>query len=698
MSQSAVCLAGEQHLRACNIRRLLLAGLVTLVAAGVEVPPAAASGTDDETITTTLYPGWNLVGWLGPTTPTSELFDAIPALSQVSAWDAESQAYQHALRDHDGKLPTLTFGTGVWLRLGGNSAYEWIRPASDQGALVDLHRGQNLLGWTGEDGARVADTLARFGDDLVEVWHWDAERQRYVPYPPGSNAATLATLARGQALRIELAQDRRWWERGTARPTFVFAEDVTYERRKEVRWLFEHATDVIAMRFGAHTTDYTVKVPADSTVYCSVSQDVTEVQVPACRQSAVAHEYFNVLQNALAAEPDGSYFGPDWLSYGTAQYVQHVYDIESRRTVVNPRARPAVEKLARTPGEVHYFHRPPFWLNRTTGFIAAEWLADHAGEESLAEFYQLGGSHDRWQDAFRKAFRIDLDDFYEALEAYRHERAPVHPHLTDGHIEPVVVSLSDAASETAAEIRDHISDIAEFYEEGFGGPAVEYTVYVVDSDAFPSTFVSVFGREDQCVIQMPITNSMTIVPGCDVWGEHTFYVPSRDSYENLLASNHLHGMLSRLAPPGSTVHLRRPGVSVHCIWGIFWLCGGVREYAALRYDAHFGAADLDEVLRKQIRLALNTTKPLSSFENRSSPPQDFPNFWDRRPALEAEEALFSVAAHWLAKHVGEESLLEYFRLLPTAKTVDEAFEGAFGLTFEEFYEQFEAYRQTLDAP
>ena len=34
-------------------------------------------------------------------------------------------------------------------------------------------------------------------------------------------------------------------------------------------------------------------------------------------------------------------------------------------------------------------------------------------------------------------------------------------------------------------------------------------------------------------------------------------------------------------------------------------------------------------------------------------------------------------------------------MLPTAETIYEAFEHAFGLTLEEFYEQFEAYRAAL---
>lgn len=674
--------------------RLAAVAAVLLVAlsGGMGSPGAlASSGTDEpadaETITTTLYPGWNLIGWVGPATPTSELFDEIPELRQVSAWDAEAQAYLRAQRNRDTDLPTLTPGMGLWLRLGGGVPVEWVRPTSDQGVLLDLHRSRNLLGWTGADDVRVANALARLGDDLTEVWRWDAEAQRYVSYPPGSSAARLAVLARGQALRIELARDTRWWELGTARPTFVFADDITAGQREEVRALFESAIDVIAMRFGVHTTDFTVNVPAGNVFHCSVSHDVIEFQFPGCRTGAAAHEYFHVLQNVLAVEPHESYFGPDWMSEGTADYAQYLYDRETGASGRNPRF--AVEQLTRTPGEVHNFDRRHFWLTYAIGFVAAEWLVDRAGEESLADFYRLGRIHDHWEDAFRVAFGIEVGDFYDAVEVYRHERAPIFPHLTDGNIEPVVTPLSDAASPAATEIRSQISELSEFYKQRFGGPDVEYTVYVVDAESLPSTFVSVFDLRNECPLPMVVTHSMTIVLGCEV-NPHTFYVPRAEGYKSRLASNHFSSMLYRLAPPGSAQHLR-PDANVYCLWGIFWLCIGIPEYAAARYDAHIGAADLEDILLRQIRLALNTPKPLSSFENRFSPRDD-----PLRNNV-AEAALFSLAAHWLAEHAGDTALLEYFRLLPTAQTVEEAFEQAFGLTFEEFYEQFEAYRATLTA-
>ncbi|MCY3655860.1 MAG: hypothetical protein OXG95_04510 [Chloroflexi bacterium] len=51
----------------------------------------------------------------------------------------------------------------------------------------------------------------------------------------------------------------------------------------------------------------------------------------------------------------------------------------------------------------------------------------------------------------------------------------------------------------------------------------------------------------------------------------------------------------------------------------------------------------------------------------------------------------------MRNHAGDPAIFDYYRRLPEATSRGEAFEGAFGLTIEEFYEQFEAYRATLTA-
>ena len=74
----------------------LALGMLTLDAGSST--PVSADEPGSATLTSQLLPGWNMVAWLGPEAPVSELFAAIPALRQVSAWDSEEQRYRRALR------------------------------------------------------------------------------------------------------------------------------------------------------------------------------------------------------------------------------------------------------------------------------------------------------------------------------------------------------------------------------------------------------------------------------------------------------------------------------------------------------------------------------------------------------------------------------------------------------------------------
>ena len=44
---------------------------------------------------------------------------------------------------------------------------------------------------------------------------------------------------------------------------------------------------------------------------------------------------------------------------------------------------------------------------------------------------------------------------------------------------------------------------------------------------------------------------------------------------------------------------------------------------------------------------------------------------------------------------GERAIFEYYRLLPSSDSWKEAFQGAFGITIDDFYEEFAEYRAGL---
>ena len=80
-------------LRAC------LAVLV-LVAIGLGLFSTLGTAVADsgETVTTELQPGLNLAGWTEAEASVEAIFDAIPELELVYAWDAENQRFRWAAR------------------------------------------------------------------------------------------------------------------------------------------------------------------------------------------------------------------------------------------------------------------------------------------------------------------------------------------------------------------------------------------------------------------------------------------------------------------------------------------------------------------------------------------------------------------------------------------------------------------------
>ena len=218
------------------------ASRASAAAAGGAPGPGSAPASEHEsgTLTTQLQPGWNMVAWLGPRAPASDLFAAIPALEHVAAWDSADGRYQwrsspnsiprHGLRD-------VETGMGLWMRVGGDSPVEWTRPVSEEDVLLSLPAGRHLVGWTGRDGEPFSEPAGRFGGALVEATRWNADAQQYERYRPGveDSANTLSTLNMGDALWLELTADVRWWQSGLARTAFEFRGDEAEPEMAEFR-------------------------------------------------------------------------------------------------------------------------------------------------------------------------------------------------------------------------------------------------------------------------------------------------------------------------------------------------------------------------------------------------------------------------------------------------------------------------------
>ena len=253
------------------MRRLVnaLSGALAVFAVGASAAsadgPAPAYGgasLGGATIKTELQPGWNMVGWLGPETPVSELFDLIPALERVSVWVGGDRRYERATRNNPSnrRLSPLTPGRGFWMYIGGTATIEWIRPVIPGPVLLSLHAGRNLVGWTGPDGIPIQEALARFGDALTILWRWNAETQQCEHYRPGvaDSANTLRELHLGDALWVDLSSDARWLQSGTANAEFVFRGYVTPEVQSGIRAMTGRVMTHFAERYGIEPPRFTV--------------------------------------------------------------------------------------------------------------------------------------------------------------------------------------------------------------------------------------------------------------------------------------------------------------------------------------------------------------------------------------------------------------------------------------------------------
>ena len=145
-------------MRLTRLGPALLAALAALLLAAGLTPASPSEAADEiaevETITTVLHPGWNMVGWVGPTAPVWRLFEEIGALRLVATHDETTRDYRYAWPGRQDEFPMLTPGLGLWLYVSGDTPVRWTRPAVTDGAVVRLRAGRNLAGVAADGGPR----------------------------------------------------------------------------------------------------------------------------------------------------------------------------------------------------------------------------------------------------------------------------------------------------------------------------------------------------------------------------------------------------------------------------------------------------------------------------------------------------------------------------------------------------------------
>ncbi|MCY4639468.1 MAG: hypothetical protein OXC94_03900 [Chloroflexi bacterium] len=660
--------------------------------------PAPPGEAEPGTITTTLHPGWNMVAWLGPEAPATELLNAVPALVRVGGWDAAEQRYRWRMPNvvpREG-LRVLTTGMGLWLELGGDAPVEWTRPAREESVLLSLDAGRNLVGWAGRDGVAAAEALARFGNLLAGAWRWNVEQQAYERYRPGtaSNVNTLDALDHGDALWVELTDAARWWQSGRSVPPVTFVGDVPGELQTRIRGWVHETRAVFAERWAVEApfASYVGDIESITPTYIEIRGGPPEglcanagggviFSLLECTAlGTYLHEYFHILQRDLSAHRSGAV--PGWMIEGSASWTGDLFlGVTSGETTVadhldrhveNDVARlarhhlPALEEVEEwsafyTFGEIGY----------RLGFVAVDWLVDRSSEEAVIDFFRGLSEKPSWHEAFETAFGIASPDFYEAFAAYRADVAPALPHVVDDSADPVLVLVGEIAPGAADPVRARFARLKAFFGERFAAAGtLDLTLYVGERESLAEVHRRLFAEhvpEDFCTRKSGAVLVSTL--------------PCYDSALLLLRQHLFHAVRDRLAPWDSLPEVPEG----HDRRGPPWLLLALEGYLNRAYEIAAGAADAASARENDLWHVRRTTLTLPDLET----PGD--HHW-RKASLSA------LAGEWLAGHAGEPALLDYYRRLPVSAGWREAFEAAFGLAVEDFYGAFAAHRTEVAPP
>ena len=687
-------------------RRFRPALLVTLTAlalcAGlglgrVAATEEAATDADDGTITTMLLPGWNMVGWLGADVPATEIFDQVPNLERVSAWDGEHQRYQRRTRNSISRfgLERLEPGRGLMLFIGGDDPVAWTRAVSEQSVLLHLHAGRNLVGWAGRDGTPIEVAMQRFGDTLVEASLWDASTSRYLRYRPDPESTnTLLELDHGDALWVELSAEARWWQSGAALPPVEFVGEFTDDEQTRIHEWVDGSQAVFAERWGVHAPftayfgdpellDETYRrirgfsPPID---YCGLYADSLIFIKRTCGgEGTQAHEYFHALQFHLMGTPRKPI--PGWLIEGSATFAAYAYlGAISPSQTVEERIATVRESHESYIGRVDWptleeSQRPrrtdphPIGVYYTLGSLGVTWLWEHAGDHTVVDFFRRMANAQNWRDAFEGAFGLTIDDFHEQFEAYRAEAAPLLPHLTDDKAEPILVFTGEVPAEGEQAVREELGSLEAFFGEHLGAAEADFTVFAGAEEAsVAAAYRRVFGAalpDEFCARQT--SGSVAVLDvNCEKSPADVLFTVRHDS------------VIQQLAPwtsmPRASTGFRTRGPN--------WLVTPLRTYTSYAYRAAAGREEADDTRNQQLARAAQTKRSLKSMATSDGYNEN----------SSESLAVGFLAIELLAELAGDAALFEYYRRLPEVSRWEEAFRDAFGMGVSEFYREFKAYR------
>ena len=349
----------------------------------------AVTGEPVENVTTELQPGWNLAGWTEPAADVQAIFERIPELELVYAWDADSQRFRLAAPTDSGilgDLRRLTPGMGLWLFVTGEEPVTWTRPIVAQAASASLREGWNLVVWAGGEGVASRDALTDIDDILVTALD--------------VNGRWPLKLTTGDVFWLDLSGAREWGQVYES-PQIEFLGDFSEQYQSEVR---AHIDDVVAFyfqRLGLRVPGVVVRYGDPELFGCSGNYQAPVINMTDCL-SIFAHEYVHAIQEHLTG---GGQHPPLWLREGDADFWAAVYRDAVGAEDYGQYMREYVLPSARDQGF------------QSTGYsyesyhVRVHVLVKHEGTAGLLGFYRKAASLGDWHAAFEEIYGMSFDEF-----------------------------------------------------------------------------------------------------------------------------------------------------------------------------------------------------------------------------------------------------------------------------------------------
>ena len=370
--------------------------------------------------------------------------------------------------------------------------------------------------------------------------------------------------------------------------------------------------------------------------------------------------------------------GPVWLSEGFARY----FTYQSLRTTAPDACDTSRNRYALVypSADTHLSEletSADFWaLDNASryAFLAVELLAEQAGPGAIVAYYDSLHPRAAWQEAFHAAFRMTAEEFYELFEERRsagftEPRCETLPKLETMAGSPEYIKWAIGSNVDPEHILDSVEGVRLMHEYG-------------ESLGMPEIMAE-FGAHlyyDQAELVIAYQFASPTGGGWINRGAHASAI-YRNFFTNTL----------RWEEQKTSLHDRKK-ISAHELFHLFqyewssgeqephWLIEGTAEFLAFRELEAGGASDYAE--QRSGRLvpgAKRVIKPLNEILT-----------WRDMPS--GGYSLSLLAAELLASHAGEGALFRYFVLLQPITTWQQAFESAFGMPVEEYYDLFEKHR------